>query len=804
MVGCSENELLEQQIQDENAIAFDTYVGDNAQTRATVIDNTVLGVKGFGVNAYYTAQEDFAEGAELNFMQNTKVTLNPDKGDNGLWEYSPVKYWPNNAGDKVSFFAYGPYAKDGDANGMVVNGTSIDFTVASEVKEQVDLIYNTNEETMNAQKQAVNERIHFQFAHALSRISFTVEAAVDETTNGTNLLDGNTRINVKKVALVGDAGYNADSDPQDGPFYTTGTLNLLPNADERWSSTTGGQGFVFDGGTVDGDGSDNEFYHTVKDVCAENDTEVNVVQLTRFNASEPQRLLNDESYLMVIPQEGAQFKIYIEYDVISGGNDNDGTGTYDESAIVNKITSTQPLTVTFEQGKAYNFNLILGMTSVKFEASVADWEDATNDYENEEWLPENEGEANTLLLNTYAEDLKIGETVTIEQQSAASTRSEAAVLEFAGYDTAILTYNEETKVFAAAAAGQTSIIVSCEGYDDQEVVINVLPSVAPTTLTNKIKTVSITGGTFTMGNDYEEDLANPNAWYTDAPSHSVTVAGFQMGQYEVSVAQFVEFLQANSDNFSIVESYDFEGSTYSQPAVVYSYLSSEETVYIPICELAANNITGNDLSLLTVAEDKKNLPVVCSWEGAALFAESVGGYLPHEEEWEYAARGGTSGQITWWADKIGYDFDGTFFYLPDENPEKVTIETLKEVISSYENLPTSQIVNGVQEIDALELRAIGTTQNGNAYGLYDLHGNLQEWCGNYDYDYLGNAPEDQVNHRVRGDLGYTFEGDSYVGIANFIGVAFRNCNTGMNETGFRVAFAFDYSGGNSDVQTVEE
>ena len=391
LVGCSENELLEQQIQDENAIAFDTYVGDNAQTRATVIDNTVLGVKGFGVNAYYTAQEDFAEGAELNFMQNTKVTLNPDKGDNGLWEYSPVKYWPNNAGDKVSFFAYGPYAKDGDANGMVVNGTSIDFTVASEVKEQVDLIYNTNEETMNAQKQAVNERIHFQFAHALSRISFTVEAAVDETTNGTNLLDGNTRINVKKVALVGDAGYNADSDPQDGPFYTTGTLNLLPNADERWSSTTGGQGFVFDGGTVDGDGSDNEFYHTVKDVCAENDTEVNVVQLTRFNASEPQRLLNDESYLMVIPQEGAQFKIYIEYDVISGGNDNDGTGTYDESAIVNKITSTQPLTVTFEQGKAYNFNLILGMTSVKFEASVADWEDATNDYENEEWLPENVG-----------------------------------------------------------------------------------------------------------------------------------------------------------------------------------------------------------------------------------------------------------------------------------------------------------------------------------------------------------------------------------------------------------------------------
>ena len=385
LVGCSKSELVETPIQEQNAIAFGTYLGDNAQTRASVVTTETLGVDGFGVNAYYTGQNNYAAGAELNFMQNTKVTYN--KG-NQKWEYSPVKYWPNNSGDKVSFFAYGPYAKNTGDNNITQNGTSLGFVVPAEVKNQVDLIYNTNYNgTIDQTKPSVEELIHFQFGHALSRISLTVEAAVDEVANGNNLLDGNTRINVKKVALISDT-YDAAATSQAGPFYTDGTLSLLNSgtADDGtpnspWSNLTGSQGFVFN--------ATDHFYHTVKDVDAENmtDDKIDVVQLTRFNASEPQRLLNDDSYLMVIPQEDAEFKIYIEYDVISGGYENNGTGTYDESAITNKITSSEALKVTFEQGKAYNFNLVLGMTSVKVDAAVTEWGDEIDG--SEVWLPEN-------------------------------------------------------------------------------------------------------------------------------------------------------------------------------------------------------------------------------------------------------------------------------------------------------------------------------------------------------------------------------------------------------------------------------
>jgi len=34
----------------------------------------------------------------------------------GGWEYKPLKYWPNEATDKVSFFAYAPHSTDGSNN----------------------------------------------------------------------------------------------------------------------------------------------------------------------------------------------------------------------------------------------------------------------------------------------------------------------------------------------------------------------------------------------------------------------------------------------------------------------------------------------------------------------------------------------------------------------------------------------------------------------------------------------------------------------------------------------------------------
>lgn len=378
LASCSQDDLMDNGMTGDNgnAITFESYLGKSAQSRATVVTTESLKKEGFTVDAYYTGTDDFSNtstGSE--FMKGTKVTYNEDKA---AWTYSPLKYWPNNTDDKVSFFAYGPY---GNTN-IVRNTTtvsSIDFTVQNDVRNQVDFIYNkqVDNSTLNQTKPTVSEKVKFQFQHALSRIGFTVAAAVDETSVGTVKLDGNSRINVKKVALVsGDA--TSYTEGAAGPFYTNGTLDMLEG---KWSDLDGAQSFTLAG--------KNHFYRTVTDKDVENSTnDIDVVQLHKFNQS--QRLLNDSAYVMIIPTDISEitdaktsFKIYIEYDVITEDDDN-----ADVSKITNKILSKNALDVTFEAGKAYNFNLILGMTSVKFDVDeVVDWNNADS---TDEWLPENE------------------------------------------------------------------------------------------------------------------------------------------------------------------------------------------------------------------------------------------------------------------------------------------------------------------------------------------------------------------------------------------------------------------------------
>lgn len=115
------------------AISFDTYVTQNAETRAAIV--TPLGTAGstgsietvdrlrqvgFGVFGYYSSGTGSTDGGYAatsapNFMYDQKLVYNGTK-----WTYNPLKYWPNETSDdahgaterhtdKLSFFAYAPY-----------------------------------------------------------------------------------------------------------------------------------------------------------------------------------------------------------------------------------------------------------------------------------------------------------------------------------------------------------------------------------------------------------------------------------------------------------------------------------------------------------------------------------------------------------------------------------------------------------------------------------------------------------------------------------------------------------------------
>ena len=382
--GCSNDEVVEN-FSPENAIEFGTYVGRDAQSRAHIITETELANEGFGVFAYYTGTSDFGTNSKPNFMYNEEVKGTITTTDEGesvtTWSYSPVKYWPNNNGDKVSFFAYAPYATETNglelsANTAAGNPTvTYEMTVDDEslikiptgdnVDGQVDLLYLTNvEKVTDMTKQKVGEKVEFVFGHALSRVSFAAKVLVDEVNGDANDGENNdaehTLDNIAEGTTI-----TINSVKLTGKLYTKGTLDLVTGKWENESQSTEVSYYL-----------DNANFVENSNVFSESTVET-------------EDLLNkDDSYIMLFPQElntDNTITITVDYDVVTKDESLDGG----ESKINNVIT-TAPFYLSatdsegnavtgFEQGKAVKFVLHIGMTSVKLSATVGEWDETTTD-----------------------------------------------------------------------------------------------------------------------------------------------------------------------------------------------------------------------------------------------------------------------------------------------------------------------------------------------------------------------------------------------------------------------------------------
>lgn len=206
------------------AIAFDA-TEDGATTRANgMIDNDVLKASestGFGVFGSYTGRltyENTTVSPDFMYNQQVKYVKYDDESD--AWIYSPVKYWPNNSTDYVSFFAYAPYeaSPQDDGKRCIIDMSKrydlgdpwINYRIAqdpwSNVYPQVDLLYgqhagnNTYTSWLDQQKPAAkNSKLLFTFRHALSCIGD--EITINCSSALANLIADYATITISQVTI---------------------------------------------------------------------------------------------------------------------------------------------------------------------------------------------------------------------------------------------------------------------------------------------------------------------------------------------------------------------------------------------------------------------------------------------------------------------------------------------------------------------------------------------------------------------------------------------------------------------------